>query len=55
MMIDRGTALLLPRSWVSSDGLYHVQRFGCFQNEDEKPNRWPKDMPTVEQAMTRLT
>lgn len=55
MMIDGGAALVLPRSWVLSDSLCHLQRYGCFQNRNEKYNRWPKDMPTVEQAMTRLS
>ena len=55
MMIDGGAALVLPRSWVLSDSLCHYQRYGCFQNKNEKYNRWPKDMPTVEQAMTRLS
>lgn len=55
MMIDSGAALVLPRSWILSNGFCHYQRFGCFQDGNEKYNRWPKDMPTVEQAMTRLS
>jgi hypothetical protein len=53
MMIDRGAALVLPRSWVFSDSPCHLYRHWYFQNE--KHERWPKDLPTVEQAMTRLS
>jgi hypothetical protein len=38
-----------------SGGFCHYQRFGCFQDGNEKYNRWPKDMPTVDQAMTQLS
>ncbi|KAJ9244377.1 hypothetical protein DTO169E5_1982 [Paecilomyces variotii] len=47
MMIDRGAALVLPCSWFSNDCLY---RCGCFEY-----GRWPKDMPTVDQATTGLS
>lgn len=53
MMIERGAGLVLPRSWVFSDSPCHLHRFGCSQNE--KHGCWPKDLPTVEQAITGLS
>ncbi|KAJ9264012.1 hypothetical protein DTO195F2_2539 [Paecilomyces variotii] len=55
MMIDRGAALVLPCSWVLSDGLCCLHRYGCFQGGIEKHDRWPMDIPTIEQAMTGLS
>ncbi|CAI7609738.1 unnamed protein product [Penicillium palitans] len=53
MMIGRGAALVLPRSWVLSDVHWHLHRFDSFRNKNH--DRWPKDLPTVEKAMTRLS
>ncbi|KAJ9285045.1 hypothetical protein DTO021C3_7322 [Paecilomyces variotii] len=55
MMISRGAALVLPCSWVLSKGLCRLHRYGLFEIGYKKQDRWPKDMPTVDQAMTGLS
>ncbi len=51
MMIDRGAAMILPCSWVLSGDPSHLYRYAAFRNDQY--DLWPRDLPTVEHAMTR--
>ncbi|KAJ9325557.1 hypothetical protein DTO027B5_6331 [Paecilomyces variotii] len=55
MMINRGAALVLPCSWVLSEGRCRLHRYGLFEIGYKKKDRWPKDIPTIEQAVTGLS
>ncbi|KAL4895139.1 hypothetical protein BDV59DRAFT_174518 [Aspergillus ambiguus] len=51
MMIDKGAALVLPRSWMLAKGPWSLVRYFNGLRYPQS-DRWLDDLPTVEQAVT---